>query len=193
MTKNLPAYRYELFTKAFEKRVTAAQQAIDQLRKLEAPYNLLKDAMEAERLPNEQHIIMDSGRVSVHVTATSYDSLEAFEALASRLGKRLRDAKMHRDGVPATSHGGTVCCLWFRWMCGAFMVTIFVNVPTAGMRDVAVTVRERQTIETEYVLQRIEPPSYPAPANFKNGTSTPSELARIEAELGAAEREEVAF
>jgi hypothetical protein len=191
--KNLPAYRYELFVKAFEKKVTAAQQAIERMRQMEQPYNILKEVMEAERLPNEQQIWMESSYIAAHVTATENDSLEAFETLAARIGKALLDAKLHRDGVPATSHGGSTSCLWFCWHCGKFDARLFVKVPETGMRDVKVLQVERKTVDYDYVMQRIEPKTYPAPDSFKSGSPTASELARIEAELGAADKDEILF
>jgi hypothetical protein len=163
MTRNLPAHSYDVFIKAFEQKVTAAQLAIERLRKVEAPYNILKEVMEAARLPNDQSIVMDPGYVSVHITATPDDSLEAFEALASCIGERLLKARLHGDGVPATSHGGSLCCLWFLWCCDAFDVRLLVHVPAKGMRDVEVAARDRHTVEREYVIARVERHVWRAP------------------------------
>jgi len=155
-TRNLPALTYDVFIKAFEKKVTAAQLAIDRLRKVEAPYNVVKEVMEAARLPNDQDLVMDPGYVCARVTATPDDSLEAFEELAARIGERLKKAKLHPDGIPATSHGGLTCCLWFIWHCPTFDVRMLVLVPEKGMRDVRVTAHDRRTVERQYLIVRVQ-------------------------------------
>jgi hypothetical protein len=187
MKTNLPAIRYDLFIKAFEKKVTAAQAAIEALRAMEQPYNTVKDAMEAARLPNEQHIHMEARSISVSLQATPADTLAGLEALAAAIGQRLLGAGMHGDGQPATSHGGCACCLWFVWQCkteraGPFQVRLYVHVPDDGMLDCEVVKTERRTVEDHYELRRIEIPGRPAPEHFSRTKSDGLEAARAELE-----------
>lgn len=183
MKTNLPAHRYDLFIKAFEKKVTAAQAAIDALRAMEQPYNTVKDAMEAARLPNEQHIHMEARSIAVSVGATPKDTLAGLEGLAAAIGHRLLAAGMHRDGKPSTSHGGCACCLWFVWQCkteraGPFQVRLYVHVPTDGMLDCEVVKTERRTVEDHYELKRLELPAYAAPAHLARTQSESRDVAR---------------
>jgi hypothetical protein len=190
---NLPAIRYDLFIKAFEKKVTAAQAAIEALRVMEQPYNVVKDAMESARLPNDQHMNMDARSIGVMLHATQADSLEALETLAQTIGQRLFAAGMHHDGDPATSHGGSSCCLWFAWNCnteraGSFQVRLYVSVPTAGLRDCEVIKSERQTVETDFQLKRIEPPRHAAPEHLSRTQSDGLDVVRA-----ALDDDETAF
>lgn len=193
MKTNLPAYRYDLFIKAFEKKVTAAQAAIEALRAMEQPYNVVKDAMEAARLPNDQQMNMDAKSIGVHLHATPADTLRGLETLAQTIGQRLLAAGMHGDGNPATSHGGSSCCLWFAWNCktervGGFQVRLYVSVPHTGLRDCEVIKSERHTVETDYQLKRIEPPRHAAPEHFSRTQSDGLDVARA-----ALNDDEIAF
>jgi hypothetical protein len=139
--------------------------------------------MEAVRLPNEQTMHMEARAIAVHLHATPTDTLDGFETLAQTIGQRLLAAGMHRDGEPATSHGGSMCCLWFAWQCktewtGSFQVRLYVSVPTDGLRDCTWVKTERRTVETNYELKRIEPPTYTAPAHFASTQSDSLDIAR---------------
>jgi hypothetical protein len=170
------------------------QREIERLRAMEQPYNIVKEAMEAARLPNDQHITMDPAYIGVSVTATPADSLSYFESLAEMIGQRLVANRMHKDGMPATRHGGCACCLWFTWRCEvpphkrAFQARLYVALPISGLTDCDVIECTRTSVDIEYEVRRKEPATYRAPEGFTTGFPTTAELARIEADLGAAGR-----
>jgi hypothetical protein len=190
MTKNLPAIRYELFIKAFEKRVTAVQREIEQLRGMEQLYNIVKDAMEAVRLPNEQRLNLHTYNLFAGFRATPTDRLSTFDPVVKAIGDRLRAAGLH-DGEPSVSMGGSACDVDYKWRMASRGIWLTIDVPDKGMADLAVEVETRTTQEQHYTIRHIEPRSHPAPARFERFQS--DNLGVIEATLDAVEREEVPF
>jgi hypothetical protein len=167
MTKNLPAYRYELFIKVFEAKVAAAQREIENARRMEGLYNLVKEAMEVARLPNYQNISFHSSWLIATVIATPTDRIATFDEAAKIIGARLHKADMHRDGEPAIGYGTYSCSVSYVWHLGDKRVSLAISVPESGLIDLAVT-KHIETSECEvFKLNRIEPPSYAAPPAFK--------------------------
>jgi hypothetical protein len=163
--KNLPAYRYELFIKVLEQRVAAVQKEIEQLRGMERLYNIVKDTMEEARLPQEQDISVSSSYIFVHVTAGPADRLDSFAPVVKALGERLCAADLRNDPEPAVSMGGHAPSVAYVWNIDGFSKTIYltVHIPKEGLPDVEVTEMDRVTTERQYVLKRIEPPTYTSP------------------------------
>jgi len=178
MSKNLPAYRYELFVKVFEKRVSAVQKEIEQLRGMEQVYNLLKDAMESLRLPNEQDIVVSTYYIFVKIVATPMDRLAGFDTAVKAIGRRLLDAKLHHDGEPAVRMGGDWCDVDYIWNCrNGRGVWLTIRVPDCGLPDLEVTELERVTQERRYVLRPIDPPAYAVPPNLQTAAGREAALA----------------
>jgi hypothetical protein len=167
MSRNLPAYRYDVFIKAFEAHVAAHQQQIDALRGMERPYNLVKEALEAVRLPHEQELILAHASVSVTMTATPDTLLSAFDPLVEAIGKRLLGAQLHRDGEPAVDVSGTFRPeVEYRWRLIDYTksVLLTVAIPEAGLPDLKVERVKHVTEWESYRLTRIEAPTWAAPA-----------------------------
>jgi len=177
MSKNLPAYRYELFVKVFEKRVSAVQKEIEQLRGMEQLYNLLKDAMESVRLPNEQRIAVSAYNIIATIVATPTDRLANFDAAVKAIGGRLLDAGRHYDGEPSVCMGGGWCVVDYQWHVKSKGVWLTIKVPAEGLPDLEVTEMERVTQERQYVLRPIDPPAYAVPPNLQTAAGREAALA----------------
>lgn len=165
MIKNLPSLRYDLFIRLLEKEATALQARYRALESMEHPYNVVKEALEAANLPNEQKLTCSHGDITATITATPTDLASELEKFIASIGKRLREDGLHKSGEPARSDGGSLRALWGYWICshpraGSFYVYIHIEVPESGLPDLDVISQERKSITREWNLIRRERPTY---------------------------------
>lgn len=155
-TPNVPSLRYDLFIKAFEREVIARQSQIKAIEAMEQPYNLVKEALEAVRLPNDCQLRLAHGVVLVQITAVPTDRLAMFEALTERVGAALLKAGLHRDGVPSVGDAGYWPERKWTWKLGGQRVTgtvaVAVDLPRDGIADIEVTQIRRTTESIEWLI-----------------------------------------
>jgi hypothetical protein len=156
---NLPSLRYELFIKKIELEVVAAQSRIKALEAMELTYNLVRDALEACRLPNDTSLGLASNSVSVEMTALPTDALAMFAPLAREIGDRLARAGLHPDGLPSVGSAGHSPIRTHRWMLttkGYQVVTLAIELPEKGLRDCRVIRVPRTYTLEEYKLEPLD-------------------------------------
>lgn len=170
-TRNVPALRYDLFIKAFEKEVTAAQSRIKAIEAMEQPYNLVKEALEAAKLPNDTTLSLSPSVVKIVMHALPSDFLTMFDALCTEIGSRLLTAGLHKDGIPSRTDGGWWHHLQRSWRCfdhdQPCTVMLEVELPDEGLRDLALEKIERTTTVIDYRLTPRDPATYVAPKHFR--------------------------
>ena len=88
-TRNVPALRYDLFIKAFEKEVTAAQSRIKAIEAMEQPYNLVKEALEAAKLPNDTTLSLSPSVVKI--------------VMQDRKSTRLNSSHIQKSRMPSSA------------------------------------------------------------------------------------------
>src|SRR5262245_37363485 len=104
--KNVPAKRYDIFIKAFEKFVADKQQEVAKADKLMRPYEAVRAALEEARLPNDTDFVLLANSIDLKVYISEEDRRPPFEKLIEDIGARLLDANLHHDGSPSRSEGG---------------------------------------------------------------------------------------
>jgi hypothetical protein len=166
-----PAKQYDVFIKAFEKRVTAAQEQIEKLRAMERWYDCCKQALETVALPNEHDLNLSGDAIVMSVRALPADRLATFERLVEAVGGSLKAAGLRDDPTPARSMGGCYCDIdfvWRQWRPQHRSVILAIKLPETGIADVLVQQRTRTTETIEYVLTVASAPDGIAPpANFR--------------------------
>lgn len=155
--RTVPVPRYDLFISAFEKKVAEYQQQIRKIERLERVYNVLKEVGESFKLPNDQKLNLEAARVELHINATPDDTLKTFTKLAEAVGAKLKEAGLHRDGVPAISTAGTTVFHKFHIMDKAsneLLATACINVtlPDIGTRDATIRKELRTYSYHEYKI-----------------------------------------
>jgi hypothetical protein len=154
-TKNLPSLRYELFIAVLERKATEAQNAFKALSKAEQTYNLVKEALEAQRLPHDITLDVGATAVGINITVLPTDSLATFTPLLAAIGKALYDAKHHRDGVPSVGDMPWSPRRDYDWFCRGDwpgIVSVVLTLPKEGTRDIDVQTVDRTTTSREYKL-----------------------------------------
>jgi hypothetical protein len=141
----VPSPRYAQFITVFEKEVTAAQERIKKIEAMEYPYNIVREAMERNNLPNDSNIILSENGIDITILAISSDSMRTFDALVSSIGESLVKADIHKDGLPACVNGGNWHNMFRRWygknprkdnkICH---VDLTIDIPIEGLVDLEV-------------------------------------------------------
>lgn len=156
-TPNVPSLRYDLFIKAFEREVAARQSQIKAIEAMEQPYNLVKAALEAVRLPNDCSLRLSHGVVLVDIKAVPSDRLASFEALTKRIGAGLLGAGLHRDGVPSVGDAGYWPERKWTWRLASPRLTgsvaVNLDLPYEGIADLEVVRIVRTTEAIEWQLK----------------------------------------
>jgi hypothetical protein len=152
----VPAQRYDLFIKAFERKVAEAQQKIEKLRGLEQIYNVVRDVLERFKLPNATTLNMTSDGVAIGIHGAASDSTETFEPLTKAMGEALVRAGLRTNPEPASRIGGWWHDINHIWRVGEDnrVVTLSIDVPDPdGFRDLDVITVTRQSESYEYELR----------------------------------------
>lgn len=159
--QQLPAYRYELFINAYEKKVAEIQESIRRMEKMERLYNLVVNAASPFRLPNDQSLILNENSVMLSIKAAPDDLLATFDKLAFAVGEELRNAGLHKEGVPAT--GSNWRHMEYKFRVGSFdprkdrerpTVSIIVELPEAGVRDADIKSEQCTYTYTAFSIHR---------------------------------------
>jgi hypothetical protein len=159
--QKLPAYRYELFITAYEKKVAEMQEYVRRMEKMEQIYNILVEAATPFRLPNDQDLILNDNSVVLTIKAVPNDMLATFDQLAKSIGEALQKTGLHRDGEPSVASYGAR--IEYKFRVGKFdpskdkerpTVSIIVELPTCGIRDADVNCEQCTYTYTSFKVQR---------------------------------------
>ncbi len=149
---------YPQFVVLFEKEVTAMQARIDALRQLERVHNIINPILRRANLPNDCTIALEAGNcVRASFKALPDDRLDDFNKLCADIGRGFKDAEMHNDGTPSTSHGGYSWNATWAWHLTLgnrkwASVTVILNIPSAGLKDFEWVPHQIQSTYTRYEL-----------------------------------------
>lgn len=150
----VPARRYDIFIKAFEKEVHEAQLRIKKMDRLMKPYELVREALERFRMPNTHDLRLDATEVVVIIVPTDDDHWNAFDPLLEDIGKGLAGAKLHSSGVPSVDHEFGLD--WnYRWRLiiadgTVSTVRVRIDVPYSGTRYIKVTETKEARVDSIY-------------------------------------------
>jgi hypothetical protein len=147
--KNLPAQRYDIFLTAFEKEVAKRQAEIAEMDCLMRPYEIVRKALEAVKLPNETRLTLSKGTVEATITPKENDHRNSFDELLKLIGSELKLANLHPSGEHAYSVSYDI---FFRWRLSEIRglktpatINIRIDVPYDGTKYIKVVRTKRPT------------------------------------------------
>ena len=153
LKSNVPAKRYDLFIKAFEKEVEKAQAKIRKMDGLMRPYESCRAALEKANLVNETELSLHEQGITIRIVPLDDDRKGFCDQLLKDIGASLKQANLHADGQPADSVCS--CDFYYRWRLRGFegnipTVTVRLDVPLAGTKYIKIIETNRQisTIES---------------------------------------------
>jgi hypothetical protein len=166
----LPAPKFDLFIDAFEKMVAEAQERIRKTEDMEQPYNIVRDALTALRLPHDICIKLHSEFLHIQMKALPSDKLADLERVERAIGTALFEAGLHKNPEGTRRSGGTWHDIAHTWYCvtrrGAATVHLVIVIPAEGIVDLAVVTNRYQITDTRYELvprSKVLPPPPPIP------------------------------
>lgn len=135
METNLPAKRYDLFIKAFEKEVEKAQEKIKAMDRLMRPYEICRAALEKADLKNETKLELRDDGIRIVIVPLQDDQKDFYAEVMSSLKSDLVAAKLHPTGIPAD--GETSFDFFHYWNLHGFSsrpprIEIRIDVPISG-------------------------------------------------------------
>ena len=157
MIKNLPSKRYDLFIKAFEKKVEEAQKAIAKMDKLMRPYEICRAALEKAELENETKLELNSDGIRVTIIPLQADKKGFYQTVLTEIGKELQRSNLHSTGE--ASEGVTSYDFFHRWSLKGFTETIppkielRIDVPMTGT-DYIKIIEDNPRIQTYTEVDR---------------------------------------
>lgn len=102
---HVPSKQYDIFIKAFEKFVHERQEEVKLVDRLMRPYEVVREAIERCRFPNEVDlsIKLKTDGIKVKVNVKKDQPPKLFAPLIQYVGEALVSVKLHADGEPARS------------------------------------------------------------------------------------------
>lgn len=145
--RNLPAPRYDLFISFFEKEVHRYQQAIEELRKLDLPYTLAREALERHRYNNKITLSAEKDHIWIDISCGESHYKE-FLPLVSTITQLLYEHSLRvttDDPNPEVSYD-----IFWRWkLKGNITMRVKVDVPWNGNQYCQVNFKEVQRTDYE--------------------------------------------
>lgn len=137
----VPAKRYDLFIKAFEKKVEEAQKQIAAMDRLMRPYEICRAALELAELENETSLDLRSDGILIRIVPLDHDREEFYHPILQKIGSELLRANLHKDGIPTSSSSSYD--FYHIWR---------LNCPTTESRPPTITLRIDVPLEgTSYI------------------------------------------
>lgn len=168
----VPAKRYDLFIKAFEKEVAKAQERIAKMDKLMLPYEIVREALERAKLENDVRLTLSEFGVYCYIQVLPTDKESTFIPLLKQIGDELCRHRLHRDGIGSTLNSGYSFTHTWRLssIFSAARLIVTLDVPPEGTPYIGI--EETITKEmTEYrdrkLFWRDSPETQPDVFNYK--------------------------
>lgn len=96
----MPSKRYDIFITAFEKVVAEKQKEIAAIDGLMRPYEIVRQALERAKLPNDASIYLLPGKIKVDIPLQDTDGMAVFVPLLKDIGQELVLARLRLKETP---------------------------------------------------------------------------------------------
>lgn len=103
----VPAPRFDIFITAFEKFVHQRRKEIEAVDLLMRPYEIVREAMENARLPNDNKLELITNGIRADIRVEPDNKPGPYWALAAAIGYGLHKANLHETGEPAIDRLGS--------------------------------------------------------------------------------------
>ena len=156
-TNNVPSKRYEPWITVFERLVADAQKQVTELMKQESLYNVVKEFLDLQGLPNDVNIKVTPTYIRITVNALPTNTKADIDKFHDKLAETLFNRKLRGvKDVPNTSWGGSWdwnVGVYFNILNMADLYTVWI-IPNDGIADLEVQVDRKlvSTYETTYRL-----------------------------------------
>lgn len=152
--KNLPAKRYPIFISYFEAEVTKAQKAIEDLRALEVPYSIAREALLYADLNHDVKLSHYGNTVYLKFTMEKDEIFEDHAKLISALGDKAK--ALGHDGQPSVGDWWLDRTFsWsFRKLKRDYSIYLKVTIPDDSLRYDILTKEEVSTSSIKYFRER---------------------------------------
>ena len=154
----VPNKRYDLFIQFFEKRVTEAQKKIEELRKFEPLYNVVRKILEKHDFNNAIDIREEHKTyLNVVITASEDNHWKDFQEFTMDVCKEMIKRKL-RDTMITGNISKTSAWLWGWYISTnlSLIVRIYVTFPFNGNKYLKITRTKVQIEDYDYVTEWTE-------------------------------------
>lgn len=163
--RHLLAKRYDLFVKAFEKKVADHQKQIESLQTTEIVYNTIRDLLDGWGFDGDVKLDIEGISkfnhfpvVSINAVGRPIDAAADFESFARKISEKLVDKGWRSSLDISTDHLDYSRTLRYAWITQQprTRVQFHIDIPTVGFSDLQLTERY-ETTTYERVVYKFRP------------------------------------